>query len=335
MADITKRRILEMDVIRALAIVAVIVLHVSATILYRSTPYSTTYNANFILNQFSRFCVPAFIIISGMGLTISYKEGCGYFKFIIRRFLKIVPQYIVWCLLYIIIITKDFNIHTDLNNIVYGNVFYHFYFVPLIIEFYIIFPFIYKFMEKKWWLLLSFLMTSFFIVYTYYFKIVTPDQWFWNKKNLFYWIFYFSLGGYMGKNLDNISQKLKEIRPIVCVMFLLSIFTLLYSFITGNQYGKSIDYITTFQRPSVIFYSTFFVIFIFSFEWKKGLFMKIVRYISNTSYDIYLSQAGILYLYTQYYIGRYVHVDNLSFGVNAFAVTLIGSIALNEIKKLL
>lgn len=118
-------------------------------------------------------------------------------------------------------------------------------------------------------------------------------------------------------------------------MFLLSIFTLLYSFITGNQYGKSIDYITTFQRPSVIFYSTFFVIFIFSFEWKKGLFMKIIRYISNTSYDIYLSQAGILYLYTQYYIGRYVHVDNLSFGVKAFAVTLIGSIALNEIKKLL
>lgn len=335
MADITKRRILEMDVIRAFAIVAVIVLHVSATILYRSTPYSTVYDVNFVLNQLSRFCVPAFIIISGMGLTINYKKDCSYFKFIVKRFVKIIPQYVVWCLLYIFIITKDFNIHTDLNDIAFGNVFYHFYFVPLIIEFYIIFPLIYKFIGKRWWLLLSFLVTLFFIIYAYYFKVVTPDQWFWNKKNLLYWIFYFSLGGYIGKNLDNIFRKLKKNRLILCFVFLLSTFILLYSFIMGNQYGKSIDYITTFQRPAVIFYSTFFVIFIFSLEWKKGLFMQVIRYISNTSYDIYLSQAGILYLYTQYYIGRYVHLDNLSFGINAFIVTLAGAIVLNVVKKLL
>lgn len=63
--------------------------------------------------------------------------------------------------------------------------------------------------------------------------------------------------------------------------------------------------------------------------------MKIVRYISDMSYDIYLVQSGILYLYTEYYIGRYVHADSLNFEVSAFLVTVFGSIILNKLKKVL
>ena len=162
MGGIIKKRVLEMDVVRVVSIVAVIVLHVSAIVLYRCTPYSTTYDITFFFNQLSRFSVPAFIAVSGMGLTINYKKDSSYSEFIVKRLLKIVPQYILWCILYILIITKNFNIYSDLNDMVYGNVFYHFYFVPLIIEFYIIFPFIYKFIGKRWWLFFSFFHHSFF-----------------------------------------------------------------------------------------------------------------------------------------------------------------------------
>ncbi|MFL0194616.1 acyltransferase [Clostridium sp. WILCCON 0269] len=324
-----------MDIIRAVAIVAVIILHVSATALYQCKPYSTTYNITFLLNQLSRFSVPAFIIISGMGLTINYKENFSYSKFIVKRFLKVVPQYVVWCVLYILIITKNFNIYGDLNDMVYGNVFYHFYFVPLIIEFYVIFPLIYRFIGKRWWLFFSLSITLFFLIYSYYFKVITPEQWFWNKKNLFYWLFYFSLGGYMGKNIDSISEKLNKHRIIICIMFLFSIFVMLCDLVLKNQYNKGIDYITTFQRPAVLIYSLFFILFIFSFRWKKGFFMDIIRYISNTSYDIYLSQAGIIYLYGQYYTAKYGQMGNLHFILSAFIVTLIGAVLLNEVKKLL
>lgn len=324
-----------MDVIRAVSIVAVIILHVSAVVLYICKPYSTTYNLTFLLNQFSRFSVPAFIVVSGMGLTINYKKNSSYSEFIVKRFLKIAPQYVLWCILYILIITKNFNVYGDLNDMVYGNVFYHFYFVPLIIEFYIIFPFIYRFMGKRWWLFLSFFITSFFLIYFYYFKMAASDQWFWNKKNLCYWIFYFCLGGYIGKNINNICEKLNKYRFVIWSMFFLSVLPMFYNFISGNQYNKDIDYITTFQRPSVLVYSTLFILFIFSFRWKKGIFMDIIKYISNTSYDIYLCQSGILYLYEQYYTQKYGYMGNLNFALSAFIVTFFGSMILNKVKKLL
>ncbi|MEY8000365.1 acyltransferase [Clostridium sp. Mt-5] len=335
MADIIKKRILGMDVIRAFSILAVIALHVSATVLYRCTPYSATYNASFILNQLSRFCVPAFIVISGMGLTVNYKKGGSYSEYIVKRFLRVVPQYILWCALYILIITKDFNIHEDINNIIYGNIFYHFYYVPLIIEFYIIFPFVYKFMNKRWWVLLSFTVTIFFLMYTYYFKIVSPEEWFWDKKNLLYWLFYFSLGGYIGKNIDNISERLNNHRVLVSVFFLITVFMAIYGFISGNQFRGNVDYVTTFQRPVILFYSTAFILFVFSFKFKGGFIMKIIRYISDISYDIYLVQAGILYLYTQYYLNKYIHADNLSFEMSAFLITVFSSIVLTKVKKVL
>jgi surface polysaccharide O-acyltransferase-like enzyme len=333
--DIIKKRILGMDIIRAFSIIAVISLHVSATVLYRCRPYSATYNVSFILNQLSRFCVPAFIVISGMGLTVNYKKGESYSEFIVKRFLRVVPQYIVWCVIYILLITRNFDIHEDINNIIYGNVFYHFYYVPLIIEFYILFPFIYRFMDKKWWIFFSFTITAFFLVYTYYFKIASPDEWFWNKKNLLYWIFYFSLGGYMGRNIDVISEKLNRHRFFISALFLISVFVVIYGFIEGKQFSGNVDYTTTFQRPAVLFYSTAFILFIFSFKFQKGLIMKIVRYISDMSYDIYLVQAGILYIYTQYYINKYVDAGNLDFEINAFLITIFGSIALSKLKKIL
>jgi surface polysaccharide O-acyltransferase-like enzyme len=334
-AGIIKKRILGMDVIRALSIIAVISLHVSATVLYRCRPYSSTYNTSFIVNQLSRFCVPAFIVISGMGLTVNYREGESYSEFIMKRFFRVVPQYIVWCVLYILIITRNFNIVEDINDIIYGNVFYHFYYVPLIIEFYIIFPFIYRFMGKRWWLLLSFAVTIFLLVDTYYFGNISSKYWFWDKKNLLYWIFYFSLGGYMGKNIDKISSKLNRHAFSIFLFFLISVFIIIYGFVSGNQFNKNVDYATTFQRPAVLLYSTAFIFFVFSFRFKKGFVMKIVRYISDMSYDIYLVQSGILYLYTEYYIGRYVHADSLNFEVSAFLVTVFGSIILNKLKKVL
>lgn len=324
-----------MDVIRGLAILAVIAIHVSAMVLYRSTPYSKVYNITLILNQLSRFSVPAFILISGIGLTISYRENQSYSKFIVRRFLKIVPQYIIWCILYILLITKNFNIYDAINDMVYGKVFYHFYFVPLIVEFYLIFPFIYKFIGKRWWLLLSFSITTFFLIYTYYYKVVTPEEWFWNKKNLLYWLFYFSLGGYIGKNIENFLEKVHKYRFIIIVMFLASIYIVIYGFIPGSQYNKDIDYMTTFQRPAVLMYTIFFILFIFSFKWKNGFIMRIIRYVSNTSYDIYLSHAGILYFYSQYYVNKSMPLNSLHFELKAYIVTLFGAIIINEAKKLL
>ncbi len=331
---INKERILEMDVIRAMAILGVIGIHISATTL-RYNPYPTTYNITFILNQICRFSVPAFIFISGMGITISYNRKENYFYFLWKRCKKVLPQYLVWCLIYIIAITKNYNIHQNIDYIIHGKVFYHLYFIPLIIELYLIFPIIYRFIENIWFVILSFGVTAVMIIYTYYFINVTPDMWFFDKKNLLYWIFYFCIGGYIGKHKDTILPKLKNYSFIIFGCLIISMLYVLDSLIFYKGIGKNLEYLVTFQRPSIIIYSTLFILFIFSFNWKNKLFMGIIKYISKASYSVYLCHALILYLYTQYYISNGYSLNSLHFELKAFLITFFGALIINELKKFL
>ncbi len=82
------KRIVAMDLLRALSTIAVILIHVTGTILYNSNNKSLTYNFSLILNQLSRFSVPAFIFLSGFGLTLSYKKESKYLNYISHRLKK-------------------------------------------------------------------------------------------------------------------------------------------------------------------------------------------------------------------------------------------------------
>ncbi|MBC2580237.1 acyltransferase [Clostridium sp. DJ247] len=324
-----------MDVMRAAAIVAVILIHVTATVLYRSSIDSSIYKDSLIVNQLSRFSVPIFILISGIGLSISYKKDENYFKFIARRFNKILPAYIVWCIIYIYFTSKSTDIHSILSNMFYGKIFYHFYYIPLIVQFYLIFPLVYRFIGNKLFLIISFLITTSIILYTRYYVPSEQMQWFLDKKNLLDWIFYFSLGSFIGNNLDEFSQKVRYYRGIIFVLFPLSIYLLLHeAFVTTNM-KKDVDYITTFMRPSVLIYTTIFTLFIFSINWKDNIMMKIVQTIARNSYGIYLSHALILFYYTLHFTDNGIKVNNLTFEVKAFLVTFFGSLGINKVKKFL
>ena len=96
------KRIIEIDIARALAILAVIVIHISATPLIENFgqdrgPVSLLY---LVLNVAARFGVPTFVMLSGMGLALSYRPGNGYIGFLKRRLGKIVPAYLAWSLIY-------------------------------------------------------------------------------------------------------------------------------------------------------------------------------------------------------------------------------------------
>lgn len=324
-----------MDVIRAVAIIAVVFIHVSATMLYRSDVNSSIYKIVIIINQFSRFSVPAFILISGMGLTLSNKKELGYFAFIGSRFSRIIPQYILWCLIYIYLTTKYFQPYNVIYDMIYGKVFYHFYYVPLIVEFYLIYPFVYRFIGKKRGLLISFLITFGIFIYSHYYVMSEDMKWFLERKNLLDWIFYFSFGAFIGENLEKFLWMVRKCRGIIYVLFFLSTYLMLQETFTSIRIGKDIDYATTFLRPTVLAYSIFIVIFIFSIQWKENSLIKPISYISKNSYFIYLSHAIILYYFTQYYINNSLVINNLEFGAKAFLVSFLGPIVINEAKNFL
>lgn len=324
-----------MDVIRAFAIIAVVLIHVSGIMMTGNNISYRTYYVSMVINQIARFSVPAFILISGMGLTLSYKKEQGYFKFLGRRFSKIIPSYILWCLIYIYFTSRNFEINSVVNSLIYGKVYYHFYYIPLIVQFYLVYPFIYRFIGTKYGLLVSFLITFGIIIFTRYYVPSGELQWFLDKKNLLDWIFYFSFGAFIGKNLEKFLVLTKRYKVLILILFLLSISIMLYDAASSIKNGKDLEYAVTFMRPTVMLYSIFLMFFIFSVQWKENIFMKIVGYVSKSSYAIYLSHALILFFFMRYYMGLSLSVGSAVFGVKSFIVTIIGSVLINELKRFL
>jgi surface polysaccharide O-acyltransferase-like enzyme len=331
--EISNERIVEMDIIRAIATIAVVLIHVTATILYRAKVNSYIFIVSMFINQLSRFSVPAFIMLSGIGLTVTYKKR-SYISFLYRRLNKIIPRYLIWCLIYIFFINKSYNVYNDCKDVVFGTVFYHLYFVPLIIQFYIIFPLVYNFIGRKWTLLITFLMTLGILIGLHYSIFSSKLVWFFDRRNMIDWIFYFSFGCFIGNNKEKFKNIMYKYKVIIMVAFAGSIYLLIKEAFVNTKTYIDIDFATTFLRPSVIVYTIFLILFIFSINWKEGVLLKAVQYISRNSYGIYLSHAFILYYYTQYYLNRSMSVSNFQFGITAFAITFLGAIIINESRRL-
>ena len=90
----------QMDFARVVAMLSVVMIHVSATYINKDSNYLVANcNLAFILNQVTRFAVPLFILISGTSLELS--EGCDkIFYFWQKRMIKIGIPYIAWSTVY-------------------------------------------------------------------------------------------------------------------------------------------------------------------------------------------------------------------------------------------
>ncbi|TXK86105.1 acyltransferase [Paenibacillus sp. N3.4] len=146
----------EIDVIRAIAIIAVLVIHgtASATLLPIGTGSQAVF---FILNKASLFTVPLFIWISGVVLFYSYYDRWKphmSFLFWTKRLRKIVIPYVVASLFYYVY--NQFMYHGKINFdtfyflklLLSGHASYHLYYIVIIVQFYVLFPLIMNLVRK-------------------------------------------------------------------------------------------------------------------------------------------------------------------------------------------
>ena len=123
----------------------VIFIHVASEVVTKAPKNTYIFTIVFLAQRLSYFVVPGFIVLSGAKLFINKQGLPSYPKYCLSRFLRIVIPYISWsCLYYAWLCIKggySFNGYELLFGILKGDIWAHFYFVVVLIQFIILTPF--------------------------------------------------------------------------------------------------------------------------------------------------------------------------------------------------
>ncbi|WP_044879602.1 acyltransferase [Paenibacillus sp. IHBB 10380] len=144
------KRVIFIDILRILSIIAVIILHYTADLLIRTNDFNTSsWWISNIFNSISRFAVPVFFMISGsMILRVEVKS---YRRFYIKKVLPLIISLVSWSLIYAIytqyfILKSSMGVYDFFVQFAYGLMYdrnyVHLWFLYAIIAIYITVPLI-------------------------------------------------------------------------------------------------------------------------------------------------------------------------------------------------
>ncbi len=263
-----KQRDETLDILKGLAIVAVVGIHVIA---HQKLTYPLV-----ALDQVFRFCVPVFVAVSGFALARKYWDEINLIEYLQKRVWRILPLYFLWCGISIYFNESGYPLW---EKILLGRADYHLYFVPMIIQLYLLFPILLFLVKKLAWPTLFVSLIWQVYLFNSYSSTYLSDQ---QQYVLFSsWIFYFILGMIMVKHKSRFG------------LILLGsglIWTLQNTF---SQIGK-VDpiVVTRFTKLPILLYATGWIL---AGEYFKKL--KVFAFLGQHSYLIYLAHVLVLKLY--------------------------------------
>lgn len=165
-------KLAEIEWIRAISCLLVIIIHVTAEFWTSFIKGSVQYKFNIGLNTIAQFAVPGFIFLSGfVSYYVYHNKEYRTLDFYKKRMFKILIPYFVWSIIYIILNYNLYNypiyLKTMAKDILIGRASFHLYYMVLIIQFYLVFPLLlktYKKIDNKFISLAGFLAINIFVI---------------------------------------------------------------------------------------------------------------------------------------------------------------------------
>jgi len=138
------------DNLRILATVAIVWTHVSADVIARTPPASSTWLIGIAADSFSRWAVPTFIMISG-ALLISSDEKETISSFYKKRATRIIVPLLFWTIFYqlwVYINLGSLDLYASARGIITGQPYYHMWFLYMMMGLYLITPYLNTFVSN-------------------------------------------------------------------------------------------------------------------------------------------------------------------------------------------
>jgi peptidoglycan/LPS O-acetylase OafA/YrhL len=308
----------EIVYLRGFAILAVIMIHTAGV---PTLPLLS-------LGTISHYAIPLFIFISGFVLSHRYKEKIDLQKYFFKRFISIIPQYLIFSIIYILYNSINSQSSLDIKNsvklIILGDSYFHLWYIILIIQFYLLFPIIkmiYKSIPNK--VLLFFVLLLFQFQYDYFFNfyrqtistLIPYEVFSLLTKAFFSVLFYFVLGIYVSENYVNLKRKLTKFNYFWVIIPLIIVIIRVYLTIHSDGPYKLFWDVTTFPIMDLILFVLLFRL-ASSLSNKKNNLSAFVHSLGTHSFGIYLTHIFFLEItkalfdsipVTQfYYLGLYV-----------------------------
>ncbi len=297
------------DVLRGIAIILVVAIHsLNPAYISGSTLYFFVFWRNLIC-----FSVPLFVTISGFFIGKKQINSANlYLLFLKKQLPRVMIPYLIWSIPYSFIAYKNgLPVDTVIFRIMTFQSAFPFYFIALVIQFYILAPFLHR-LANKTGLIICGLISSSFCFLIYYLKYsINMELPLIIYAGLFVpYLFFCVLGVYIGRGNVLITKRRNSLIMTGIALCLLTISSI-------YEYRIHLDFTTatsTIRFPSFL-YSFCIICFIFN---SKNIYFKsnILRYIGTVSFGIYF--LHILYLEK---ISKIIHSRFMD--VNEFVLQII------------
>lgn len=291
-----EKRIEYIDLLRIIATIGVIIIHVSTQNIELIGVNSFKWNIYIIYDSIFRWCVPIFVMISG---TLLLSKKYDFKKLYFKKILRIVTAFIFWAIIYAIMLRNKENAYFIIRELLVGK--YHMWFLPMIIGLYIMTPILKKIVESEKitkyflvvWIVISLILPFIYDVILLIFKnpyittIINALKWDLDTLYVtFNYTGYFVLGYYLNKK-----QLQKKNINVIYVMGLVGIIlTIGLTIIASKKIGKYTDLYSEYLSLNVFLESI--AVYVFAkYNFKTN---KIIKNIAGCCFGIYLVHALIL-----------------------------------------
>ena len=326
-----KKKIMYLDILRIIASIAVITIHVAAQNWKYYTVDTFEWGAFNIFNSLSRWAVPVFCMISG-SLFLDCDRKVKIKKIYSKNIPRMAIAFLVWSVVYLFVIhdVSEMGIKEIIKTVCSGG--YHMWYIFLIIGFYAIVPILRKISDTQE-ATLYFIFISIIVTFLVPAIISVPElKWLKPISNKAFlnltlgYTPYFFMGHYIVKY--GLRKKFKRLIYLLGVVsfVLIPAGTLIISQMKGKFYGALYEY-----NSLTVLFQTLFVFLIVKEIFEDKQFSarteKFISALSRDSFGVYMFHvAGILI------IERCLNFESTTINPYiAMPVIIVGTYVISEI----